>query len=172
MPGPQRAARPADCYGAPVTSPVLLCTDGSDRSIAALAAGLALLRPGILLVVVTVMDDADPSLLTGTGFAGGVMSPVDFEQIGKAAEVAAHAVIAAATESLGIEGADSRILAGDAGTAICQLASDLSAQAIVMGSRGRGGLKRAVLGSVSDHVVRNAPCPVVVTGDRDEPRGG
>jgi nucleotide-binding universal stress UspA family protein len=31
-----------------------------------------------------------------------------------------------------------------------------------MGSRGRGGIKRALLGSVSDHVVRNAPCPVVI----------
>jgi nucleotide-binding universal stress UspA family protein len=33
-----------------------------------------------------------------------------------------------------------------------------------MGSRGRGGIKRALLGSVSDYVVRNARCPVVVTG--------
>jgi len=37
----------------------------------------------------------------------------------------------------------------------------------VVGSRGRGGLKRAVLGSVSDHLVRNAPCTVVVTGEQD-----
>ena len=36
----------------------------------------------------------------------------------------------------------------------------------MVGSRGRGGLKRAVLGSVSDHIVRNAPCPVLVTGER------
>jgi nucleotide-binding universal stress UspA family protein len=35
------------------------------------------------------------------------------------------------------------------------------------GSRGRGGLTRALLGSVSDYIVRNAPCPVVVTGDVD-----
>jgi nucleotide-binding universal stress UspA family protein len=35
---------------------------------------------------------------------------------------------------------------------------------MVVGTRGRGGLRRAVLGSVSDHVVRNAPCPVVVVG--------
>jgi nucleotide-binding universal stress UspA family protein len=33
-----------------------------------------------------------------------------------------------------------------------------------MGSRGRGGIKRALLGSVSDFVVRNASCPVVITG--------
>jgi nucleotide-binding universal stress UspA family protein len=31
----------------------------------------------------------------------------------------------------------------------------------VLGTRGHGGLRRAVLGSVSDHVVRNCPCPVI-----------
>ena len=55
---------------------------------------------------------------------------------------------------------------GDAATAICQLAEELDAAAIVIGSRGRGGIKRAVLGSVSDHVVRNAPCTVIVTGPK------
>lgn len=33
---------------------------------------------------------------------------------------------------------------------------------IVMATRGNTGLKRMVLGSVTDHVVRSAPCPVVV----------
>jgi nucleotide-binding universal stress UspA family protein len=36
----------------------------------------------------------------------------------------------------------------------------------VIGTRGRGDIKRALLGSVSDYLVRNAPCPVVVVGDR------
>jgi nucleotide-binding universal stress UspA family protein len=33
----------------------------------------------------------------------------------------------------------------------------------VMGSRGRGGIRRALMGSVSDSVVRHAHCPVMVT---------
>ncbi len=144
-------------------SPVLVCTDGSDLSIAALSAGLALLRSGLPLVVVTVIDEPDVSLVTGTGFAGGVLSPGEFELMGAASAGAADAVIARTCSSLGIEGAGSQILEGRPGPAICQLAVDLSAQAVVMGSRGRGGLKRAVLGSVSDHVVRHASCPVIVT---------
>jgi nucleotide-binding universal stress UspA family protein len=43
----------------------------------------------------------------------------------------------------------------------------LGARAVVLGTRGRGGIARALLGSVSDYVVRNAPCPVVVTGSHD-----
>ena len=39
---------------------------------------------------------------------------------------------------------------------------------IVVGSRGTGRLKRALLGSVSEHLVRNAPCPVLVVRDEVE----
>ncbi len=46
--------------------------------------------------------------------------------------------------------------------AIIRLSEALGAGLIVMGSRGLGGLKRALLGSVSDSVVRHAHCPVMV----------
>jgi nucleotide-binding universal stress UspA family protein len=36
------------------------------------------------------------------------------------------------------------------------------AELIVLGTHGRRGVNRSIFGSVSDHVVRNAPCPVVV----------
>jgi nucleotide-binding universal stress UspA family protein len=44
---------------------------------------------------------------------------------------------------------------------IVELAKDLEADLIVMGTRGHGGLRRAVLGSISDVVVRRAPCAVM-----------
>jgi nucleotide-binding universal stress UspA family protein len=39
--------------------------------------------------------------------------------------------------------------------------------AIVIGSRGRGAIKRALLGSVSTHVANNTECPVIVISDND-----
>ena len=41
-------------------------------------------------------------------------------------------------------------------------AKELDVDVIVIGSRGRGAIRRALLGSVSSHVVHNAPCPVLV----------
>ncbi|HSK84466.1 MAG TPA: universal stress protein, partial [Rubrobacter sp.] len=45
---------------------------------------------------------------------------------------------------------------------IVGLAGKLGAGLIVLGSRGLGPLKRALMGSVSDSVVRHAHCPVLV----------
>ena len=43
-----------------------------------------------------------------------------------------------------------------------QVAEDIAVGLIVMGSRGLGGVRRALMGSVSDSVVRHAHCPVLV----------
>ncbi len=45
---------------------------------------------------------------------------------------------------------------------ILHLAEELSAGLIVMGTRGLGGIRRALMGTVSDSVVRHAHCPVLV----------
>ena len=46
--------------------------------------------------------------------------------------------------------------------AIVHLAEEIGAGLIVMGSRGLGGVRRALMGSVSASVVRHAHCPVMV----------
>jgi nucleotide-binding universal stress UspA family protein len=46
--------------------------------------------------------------------------------------------------------------------AIIHLAEELGVGLIVMGSRGLGGVRRALMGSVSASVVRHAHCPVLV----------
>ena len=48
------------------------------------------------------------------------------------------------------------------GQAIIDAANEENAFCIVMGTRGRSKLKKALLGSVSDYVVKNADIPVVV----------
>ena len=48
------------------------------------------------------------------------------------------------------------------------LADELGAGLIVVGSRGLGGLRRALMGSVSDSVVRHAHCPVLVVRKEEE----
>jgi len=147
-----------------VSFTVLLCTDGSELSGQALAAGHRLLGPEAVPVVVTVADAPDAGLLEGGGLGGPVVTPEEFEQQVQRGEADARDIVARTVEMLGLAGSDTHVLVGDPAPAICQLARDLSAEAIVIGSRGRGGLKRAVLGSVSDHIVRHAPCTVVVTG--------
>jgi nucleotide-binding universal stress UspA family protein len=51
---------------------------------------------------------------------------------------------------------------GDPGPSIVSAAEAESADLVVVGTHGRGTIGRLLLGSVSDHVVRNAPCPVLV----------
>jgi nucleotide-binding universal stress UspA family protein len=51
---------------------------------------------------------------------------------------------------------------------IVQVAEDISAGLIVMGSRGLGGVRRALIGSVSDSVARHAHCPVLVVRPEKE----
>jgi nucleotide-binding universal stress UspA family protein len=66
-----------------------------------------------------------------------------------------------------IEEADSEIAQvhakfGRPDAEIVRLAEELDAGIVVVGSRGHGGVRRALLGSVSDSVVRHAHCPVLV----------
>ena len=67
-----------------------------------------------------------------------------------------------------IEGAGATLLAqthlrmGRADEEIVELAQSIDAGMIVMGSRGQGRLRRALVGSVSESVVRHAHCPVCI----------
>jgi nucleotide-binding universal stress UspA family protein len=53
-----------------------------------------------------------------------------------------------------------RILIGNPAEEIVRLAADEHADLIVMGTHGRTGLSRLVMGSVAEEVVRRSPCPV------------
>jgi nucleotide-binding universal stress UspA family protein len=51
---------------------------------------------------------------------------------------------------------------GRAEEEIVEVAEEIGAGLIVLGSRGHGRLRRALMGSVSDAVVRHAHCPVTI----------
>ena len=146
----------------------LVCTDGSELALAALRSGLRVVDPDAEPVIVMVQDAPDVALLTGSGHAGPAMTPEVFDEARAAAQQHANEVVAATAVELGLPDARTVVLDGDAGHAICAHAEEVDARVIVIGTRGRSGIKRALLGSVSDHVVRNAPCPVVVARPEDD----
>ena len=144
----------------------LLCTDGSDWAIEALRASLPLLAPTDRTIVVTVESPADPDHTTGTGFSGPASADMS-AQIETDGDVVAKRHVDAAVAALGLQDSETTsvevmAVVGKPGEAICQLATALPASVIVMGTSGRSGLRRAMVGSTSDHVVRYAPCPVLV----------
>jgi nucleotide-binding universal stress UspA family protein len=56
--------------------------------------------------------------------------------------------------------------AGDPATEILKAATEWPADIIVLGSHGRTGVSRVLLGSVAEAVTRHAPCPVLVVRAR------
>lgn len=62
---------------------------------------------------------------------------------------------------------------GDPGAEICRVASERGVDLIVLPSHGRTGLRRLLIGSVAERVVRLSPCPVLVLrhykGPADQP---
>ncbi|KAJ4767830.1 Adenine nucleotide alpha hydrolases-like superfamily protein [Rhynchospora pubera] len=58
--------------------------------------------------------------------------------------------------------AETALVEGDAKEMLCQTAEQMNADVLVVGSRGLGALKRAFLGSVSDHCAHHASCPVLI----------
>jgi nucleotide-binding universal stress UspA family protein len=66
-----------------------------------------------------------------------------------------------ARQSVGIH-----VLCGEAGHEIAQLANDVNADLIVVGTHRHTHLKQLLLGSTAEHVMATAQCPVFVAGPR------
>ncbi|MFY9254287.1 MAG: universal stress protein [Fuerstiella sp.] len=62
----------------------------------------------------------------------------------------------------GYHGVRDVVLDGEPDTVIAEYAATVNAELIVIPSHGYGGFKRLLLGSVAEHVVRSAQCPVLV----------
>ena len=51
---------------------------------------------------------------------------------------------------------------GDPAGEICRIAAEEGAELIVLGTHGRTGILRLLMGSVAESILRHAPCPVLV----------
>lgn len=150
---------------------ILLTNDGSEIAQAATphAVHLASMAPDASVVCVTVIDTVAQLLAqatpSGWGYDGGRIA-VESAEAAVAAEradaTANLATLKANLEAQGVKNVRTAIIEGHAGTAIVDAARAEHADIVVMATHGRGGLGRAVLGSVADHVVRHAPCPVLL----------
>src|SRR3712207_2846251 len=65
-------------------------------------------------------------------------------------------------EGLGATVEEVHLREGDESEEIVALAAEIGVGLVAVGSRGRGRIRRLLMGSVSDAVVRHAHCPVVV----------
>ena len=63
---------------------------------------------------------------------------------------------------------ETRIAPGLPAEQVVRLAKSEKTDMIVMGTHGRSGLKRLMIGSVTDKVIRSAPCPVLVVNSADK----
>ena len=133
----------------PFPTVILLATDGSEEAqiAARMAAGIAVGTGSELHLV----------YVAGTGGA----DPRVYEQMRRSS----RALLDEQADKMRDAGAKitkRHLRNGRPEQEIVALADELGAGLIVMGGRGMGGMKRALMGSVSDSVVRHAHCPVLV----------
>ena len=139
---------------------ILLATDGSQEArLAAQAAGELSKQTSSEVHVAYVLPS--PAELRGHHlYSQEVMRSV-LEQ----AEGEARSFLEEQAEQLGASGgkvAETHLETGEPDKEIVKLSEELGAGTIVIGSRGLGGVRRALMGSVSESVVRHAHCPVFV----------
>ncbi len=114
---------------------------------------------GARLALVHVVDLAVAGAVAATPLGVG-SSPLATQQLIEAQEQSGEAFIARAAHMLGGD-AETFLREGSTTAEIIATAAAWQASLIVIGTHGRGGLGRLVLGSVAEGVLRDAPCPVL-----------
>jgi nucleotide-binding universal stress UspA family protein len=139
---------------------ILIAIDGSDSSKTALESVLA--RPWPPNSEVKVLHVIEPpSLLMGREMAG---PDPEFETVWKALRDQAKDLVSKAAEKLREAkfNVSTELVEGDPKSQIIDIANEWRADMIVLGSHGRTGLSRFLIGSVSQAVVRHSHCSVEI----------
>ncbi|OGO52732.1 MAG: hypothetical protein A2V84_10365 [Chloroflexi bacterium RBG_16_70_13] len=140
---------------------ILLATDLSPASEGAAIQALDLAHDlGADLLIVSVID---PRSLRLPGGRFGVR----VDQVRTGREAAAQELVSRG-RAAGVR-VNFLIWDGDPGESIVDAARSEQVDLIVVGSHGRGQVGRFLIGSVSDHVVRHAHCPVLVVRAQPSP---
>jgi nucleotide-binding universal stress UspA family protein len=133
---------------------ILLATDLGPASADAAERAISLAAQlDAELLIVSVIDAAPV-------FGDGLRLALRVDQVRARREPIAQALVAAAVRA----GVPARFLIWDGapGESIAAAAEAERCDLIVVGTHGRTGFERSLAGSVSDYLIRNAPCPVVV----------
>lgn len=144
---------------------ILIATDGSDLADRALEHGFQLAKlAGSEVTIVTVTE---PVTIVGGGYAsvaGGVIDPLP--ELVEAQEKAAKDMLDRAAKRAAEQGITAKTILVDnsfAAEGIVETAKSIGAELIVMGSHGRRGLNRLLLGSQTNNVLAHTTIPVLVT---------
>lgn len=138
--------------------PIIFATDFSPASEAAFRKAMEMARKeGAELIVAHVYEP--PASLSHSGLADEFIEAELEETIRKDVEKKLEPVLAKArAEGLRVRG---EILAGHTPKRLAALAEKNGAALLVLGTHGRTGLKKLVIGSVAGQVIATAPCPVL-----------
>jgi nucleotide-binding universal stress UspA family protein len=139
---------------------VLVATDGSDYSQRALGR-MGEFLPAKTSEVLLLMVIPNPA----TGGLGLIGPPyIDYAALADQLRSEAQAVLDKGAATLQDQGFKVRLVyrEGDPATEILELAQSEDVGMIVVGSHGRTGVRRFLLGSVSSRIVSHAPCSVLV----------
>ncbi len=153
---------------------ILLATDGSReaelaaRTTAELAEKTASELHLVHVYGIAPWYPAYPEATTPGEWVAQEQNPMLEEDLQRTSEQRAREILDTEVEkarSAGATVAQAYLREGGVAAEIVSLAEDIGAGLIVMGSRGRCGIRRALMGSVSDSVVRHAHCLVLVVRD-------
>lgn len=145
---------------------IVVGADGSDASRSAVAWAIEEARAHAATLILVHAFEHVPlwQLQDMDGFASVDSDLIAQEDAAARTELEhqAQALLDSMTDGVGSDVAIECIVRSDRRPAAALVELSASADLLVVGSRGLGGVRGALLGSVSQHCVTNARCPVVV----------